>query len=149
MADQFPDHLRLVYSHQASTMEPAYSVWHWDGQADLTVWTAVSPPPTPYDHAASLMGYAIQQTDWWTIWQVQAPATEPLTIAAHLYGTGPTPTVADGLGFTSEQWQAGDWLVQMHRFAGVENGRYLETGLYNYLTGERLADFVTLHPKPE
>ena len=45
------------------------------------------------------MGYTINQAEWWTIWQVQAAPTEPLTIAAHLYADDPTPTVADGLGF--------------------------------------------------
>jgi hypothetical protein len=90
------------------------------------------------------MGYTNSQTEWWTIWQVHTIPTEPLTIAAHLYGDAPTPTVADGLGFSSEQWQPGDWLVQIHRFEGVVNGRYLETGLYNYLTGKRLTDFVQL-----
>jgi hypothetical protein len=147
LAKIFSDNLRLVYSHDATEMEPSYAVWYWDGQADLEAWTAVSPTPLAVNSAANLMGYTANQADWWTIWQVQATPTAPLTIAAHLYADAPTPVVADGLGFTSEQWQPGDWLVQMHHFDGFGNGRYLETGLYNYLTGERLADFVQLPPK--
>jgi hypothetical protein len=92
------------------------------------------------------MGYIVSEAEWRTVWQVQTAPTMPLTIAAHLYGDAVTPTVADGSGFSSEQWQPGDWLVQIHWFEGVENGRYLETGLYNYLTGERLADFVQVRP---
>lgn len=144
LAETFPDNLRLIYDHDATELEPSYAVWYWDGRADLTGWTAVSPTPIATNSAANLMGYVTQPAEWWTIWQVQATPTGPLTVAAHLYAAEPTPVVADGLGFTSEQWQPGDWLVQMHRFAGVENGRYLETGLYNYLTGQRLADFVQL-----
>lgn len=44
--------------------------------------------------------------------------------------------MADGLGFSSEQWQQGDFFWQEHAFDQV--GSYLETGLYNYLSGERL-----------
>lgn len=154
VAEQFPDSLQPVYVHGASALEPSYAVWYWDGQADLTAWTpalsevevAVTGNPVPFGETANLMGYTTNETEWWTIWQVQAAPTEPLTIAAHLYGDGPVPLVADGLGFSSEQWQPGDWLVQMHRFEGEGNGRYLETGLYNYLTGERLADFVQIRP---
>ena len=143
-AAPFSEHMRLVYNHGASLLEPSYAVWYWDGQVDITAWTAVTDKTILFGSTANLMGYTTNQAEWWTIWQIQAVTTEPLTIAAHLYGDAPTPTVADGLGFSSEQWQAGDWLVQMHRFEGVVNGRYLETGLYNYLTGERLTDFVQL-----
>ncbi|MCB9421588.1 MAG: glycosyltransferase family 39 protein [Ardenticatenaceae bacterium] len=146
IAEQFPDSLKPVYVHDASALEPSYAVWYWDGQADLNGWTAVSSSPIATIPVANLMGYTAKQSEWWTIWQVQAETTEPLTIAGHLYGDAPTPLVADGLGFSSEQWQPGDWLVQMHRFEDGENGRYLETGLYNYLTGDRLADFVQIRP---
>jgi len=146
VAEQFSDHLQPVYVHDASPWEPSYAVWYWDGQADLRGWTAVTPSPIATNPTANLMGYTINDAEWWTIWQVEATPTEPLTIAAHLYDDAPTPDVADGLGFSGEQWQPGDWLVQMHRFEGGANGRYLETGLYNYLTGERLTNFVQLQP---
>jgi hypothetical protein len=56
----------------------------------------------------------------------------------HLYGEGDgTPSVADGLGFQGIQWQDGDIFIQYHDF-GVIPGDYLETGLYDYTTGERL-----------
>ena len=148
LANEFPAHLRPVYGHAASALEPSYTVWYWDGGADLAAWTAVTNTqtilPARFGETAVLSGAIETDSAWWTIWRVQTPPTEPLTIAAHLYGDGPTPIVADGLGFTSEQWQAGDWLVQMHSFEAGVNGRYLETGLYNYLTGERLAGFIRL-----
>ena len=61
--------------------------------------------------------------------------------------------VADGLGFTSNQWQRGDIFFQ--RFAFEQTGDYLETGLYDYLSGEKLpvenggAEFVRLLPVPK
>jgi hypothetical protein len=130
--------LKLVYQHGASLGEPSYAVWYWDGQADLTALADITPvsPPVQFGTAVTLTGYQIVNTDWWTLWQVQAALAEPVTLAAHLYADDPTPLVGDQLGFSSEQWQPGDWFVQMHHFEG--DGRYLETGLYNYVTGERL-----------
>ncbi len=152
VASYFPERLRPVYSHAASALESSYTVWYWDGMADLAAWTAVTniqaDLPARFGETADLTGAIKTESTWWTIWQVQTPPTEPLTIAAHLYADGPTPIVADGLGFTSEQWQPGDWLVQMHSFEAGVNGRYLETGLYNYLTGERLAQLIQL-PSPD
>ncbi len=148
-ADDFPHNLRQVYAHNASALEPSYAVWYWDGGADLAAWTAVSNAPNlpvSFGETAVLINYRAKESTWQTIWQVNAPTTEPLTIAAHLYADAPTPSVADGLGFTSDQWQPGDWFIQTHQFDAEVNGRYLETGLYNYLTGERLAPFVQLAP---
>lgn len=146
VAAQFPAHLQPVYVHNASLLESSYAVWYWDGEADLESWTAVTDPPVTFGGVADLMGYTANENEWWTIWQAQATPAQPLTIAAHLYGDAPTPAVADGIGYSSEQWQPGDWFVQIHRFEAGMDGRYLETGLYNYLTGDRLADFVQLRP---
>ncbi|MCP4426578.1 MAG: glycosyltransferase family 39 protein [Chloroflexi bacterium] len=148
VAEHFPEHLQPVYAHDASSLEPSYAVWYWDGKMDLTAWTAVTNDPTPlFGQTANLMGYTTNQSEWWTIWQVKRTPIAPLTVAAHLYGEGSPPIVADGLGYTSEQWQPGDWFVQLHEFEGGTDGRYLETGLYNYLTGERLAEFIQLPAK--
>jgi hypothetical protein len=96
----------------------------------------------------------MEGANWWTQWQVTAVPDQPLTVAGHLYVAGPPPLVADGLGFSSEQWQPGDVFWQQHRFD--QPGRYLETGLYNYLTGVRLPtttdtavdDFIQLPAPP-
>lgn len=142
VSDQFPSQLQPVYRHGASALEPSYAVWYWDGQADLSAWTADlagrASLPVRFGDTADLTGYLVTDSVWWTIWQVQAPPNEPLTIGAHLTGAASTPLGADGLGFTSEQWQPDDWFIQMHSFEAGSDGRYLETGLYNYLTGERL-----------
>jgi hypothetical protein len=56
----------------------------------------------------------------------------------HLYdGSGSPPLVGDGLGFVTAQWRPGDIIIQYHDFDLAE-GEFLETGLYDYTTGERL-----------
>ncbi len=149
LAAQFPDALRQVYAHDASQLEPSYAVWYWDGGTDLAAWAAGLDGSTALPAsfgAADLTGYFLIGSDWLTIWRVTAESPDVLTVAGHLYAHAPAPAVADGLGFVSRQWQPGDWFVQTHHFE--ENGRYLETGLYNYTTGGRLADFIQL-PAPE
>lgn len=163
LAVQFPQHLRLVYRHEPTAVSASYDVYYWDGGGDLTTWLmaargrAQMPDGSAVDLPLSVAGVAVLEgyrqagTTWWTAWRVTAPASVSLTIGAHLYGEGDTPLVADGLGFTSEQWQSDDIFVQIHAF-DTENGRFLETGLYNYLTGEAMlfADgtqsFVHLYP---
>ena len=61
----------------------------------------------------------------------------PLSLLMHLYSDDPLPTVADGLGFSPAQWEPGDIFIQFHDF-GTVSARFLETGLYDYTTGERL-----------
>jgi hypothetical protein len=69
----------------------------------------------------------------------------PLSVQAHLSaGDGP-PQVADGLGFSSDQWRPGDWFIQRHVFAAP--GDTLATGLYDYTTLEPVTGPVAL-PAP-
>ncbi|MCB9431005.1 MAG: glycosyltransferase family 39 protein [Ardenticatenaceae bacterium] len=163
LAEQFPDNLRPVYTHHASSTGPNYEVYYWDGQVDVAAWAAKQnrevmaqngrflPLPLRYDNIIDLVGYRRSGKSWWSVWQVAAPAnTGSLTLGAHLYTGDEAPLVADGLGYTSEQWQPGDVFVQISEFA--ENGCYLDTGLYDYTTGQRLTyttpdgsgDFVQL-----
>lgn len=163
LAEQFPDHLRPVYTHHASRNGPNYEVYYWDGALDVAAWAAEQhnevrgqdgrslPLPLRYGETIDLVGYERSGKSWWSVWQVVAPAnTGSLTMGAHLYTGDEAPLVADGLGYTSEQWQPGDVFVQMLVFE--ENGRYLDTGLYDYTTGQRLTfttpdgsgDFVQL-----
>jgi len=150
MAELAGDHLSLVYQHNATTLEPSYAVWYWDGQVAMSDLFPSPVPPEPMGETAVLATtHPSPPHSWWTIWQFTDTPAAPLTIAAHLYSDAPTPiATGDGLGFTSDQWQAGDWLVQMHTFEEEINGRFLKTGLYNYLTGEPLADFITI-PSPK
>ena len=53
--------------------------------------------------------------------------------------------MADGLGFTADQWQPGDRFAQRHLFATP--GDTLDTGFYNYATLERLGPPITLTTK--
>ena len=56
-------------------------------------------------------------------------------LASRVAVSGGAPKgLADGLGFTSDQWQPGDIFLQ--RFAYEQAGDYLETGLYDYLSGK-------------
>ncbi|MCA9979983.1 MAG: hypothetical protein KDD89_04105, partial [Anaerolineales bacterium] len=78
-------------------------------------------------------------TTWRTLWQVTAPTSEPLSVLAHLYAQKDDliPVAgADGLGYSTAQWQPGDQFVQVHRFDSAQP--FLLTGLYDYTTGERL-----------
>ncbi len=154
----YPENLQLVFRHNPGVLGPSYDIYYWDGGADVTNYfarqTAVSqqseqPLPITMGDTAELIGYEQENADWWTVWQVAQAPQLPITIAGHLYGDAPPPTVADGLGFSSEQWQAGDVIYQRHAFAPEINGRYLETGLYDYTNGERLADFVQIRPSRE
>ena len=71
----------------------------------------------------------------------------------HLYAGNPAPTVGDGLGYSTVQWQPGDIFVQYHQFPDPP-GQYLETGLYKhpsiehlpFQVGERTEKVIQIHP---
>lgn len=149
LLSQFPNNLRVVYSHSATRDTPSYEVHYWNGRIDpsaqlITGSSAivgednVVAVPVAIGETLQLEGYRADGQNWWTVWRVLSQAQGQLSIAAHLYTAAPSPAVADGLGFSSDQWQPGDVFVQIHRFNSTEHAFYLETGIYNYLTGERL-----------
>ncbi len=146
---QLPDNLRRVYRHDAAGENPSYEVYYWDGAIDpvgaLTngiediqfIDGSAVTLPVEMGKTAVLLGYAVDGTDWQTVWQVMEETAVPLTIAAHLYADQPTPIAnADGLGYHSPHWRMGDIFVQVASFE--QSGNYLATGLYDYMTGERL-----------
>ena len=164
LAAWLSDNLTLVYKHDASGDSPSYAIYYWDGQTapaqailpekQQAILADGSPSPLPiaFGETVSLLGYRQDRFDWWTGWEVERKTAVSLTVAGHLYTGEPTPLVADGLGFTSEQWQPGDIFFQ--RFAYDQAGDFLETGLYDYLSGERLpiagedaGRFVRLRPE--
>jgi hypothetical protein len=71
----------------------------------------------------------------YTYWRVLAPATEPLSLLLHAISADSTHAiVGDGLGFSVEQWQPGDIIIQRHLLevsADTTPGFYtLSTGVY-------------------
>ena len=149
------ERLQLVYRHDAADGTSSYDVYYWpgmDGSSLVEGWKNSAETeegvslslPHALNQTAQLAGYQVRYDQWFTLWSVTSAVAEPLSIQAHLYTTADgSPHVGDNLGFSSEQWQAGDWLVQRHEFPGQEDGLFLETGLYNYQTLELLGD--TLH----
>ncbi len=134
----------LVYSHRANEFGPAYTVYYWPGTVDPA--TLLGPPPGDAPllagGPAELRGYVAGGAEWLTLWRVNEATAAPLSVQAHLTtGDGP-PQVADGLGFSSDQWRPGDWFVQHHVF--TTPGETLATGLYNYVTLEPVAGPVNL-----
>lgn len=146
-----PEGVQQVYRHAASAAGPSYDVLYWPG-GDVALAdgaTAVrrgdgSPATLPLDLAGTLALESYQHAgqEWHTLWRVAAATADPLSLQAHLYSEGEIPAVADGLGFSSDQWRRGDRFIERHLFVDVGAPRYLETGLTNYVTatavGERL-----------
>lgn len=145
-----PDTLTPVFEHNATELATGYVVYYWPGENALADWLATLPQtavsaagttltlPQTIAKTATLHGYGHVQNQWFTVWKALRQPDQPISIAGHLY-TNPAapPTVADGLGYSQNQWQPGDFWVQQHRFAD-SNGRYLETGLYTFTDGSRL-----------
>ncbi|WP_374686939.1 ArnT family glycosyltransferase [Promineifilum sp.] len=138
--------LAPVYRHGANQFGPAYEVYYWPGAAEPgagingLLSETIEPP---HDAGpAALHGYTAGGETWLTLWRVAEATAAPLSVQAHLYaGDGP-PQVADGLGFSSDQWQPGDWFIQRHAFTAP--GEALETGLYDYTTLEQIGPVARL-----
>jgi hypothetical protein len=134
----FPANLQLVYEHRPTTFAPGYAVYYWTGQ---TTWEELfaEEEVAQIGNTAVLRGYQQVGQTWRTMWEVTNQTNLPLSILAHLYVEQDDvipADVADGLGYSAEQWQTGDLFVQTHRFSREHPN--LLTGLYDYTTGERL-----------
>lgn len=148
---QMPDHqtgqLTAVYTHRASALAPDYTVVYWSG-AEQAGWVPPARPattgsgeqvtlPVELGETVILEAYAQTGTDWLTLWRVTAVPEANLSLQAHLIGQPDAPPlVADGLGFSSDQWQPGDWFMQRHELPEGATGDYLLTGLYEFQTLE-------------
>jgi hypothetical protein len=141
--------LAAVYRHRPTSEAPGYLVYYWATNANIAAVTAfagtgVQLPdgattalPVAASPSLALQGYQQTENEWWNLWAVQSTMAEPVSLMAHLYPEkGNEPLIADGLGYTADQWQPGDQFIQRHTFPGAAAARYLETGLYNYLTQE-------------
>ena len=127
--------LQVVYEHSANQYGPNYTIAYWpgsDGQPPLG--EQVLPYTSESSGPAGLRAYGAQGHEWITIWRINDATSIPLSIQAHLRTMGGEVQVADGLGYSSDQWQPGDWFIQRHLFSSP--GEALETGLYNYVTLE-------------
>ncbi len=141
--------LALVYANRNSRRTPDYFVYHWSGTDEIIdkILNESGPitstdgrtlePPLMIPGLAQLLGGLANGTTWGSIWQSETLTEAPLSVLMHLYGAESGPFVADGLGFQGIQWQPGDVFIQYHDFAGID-GQYLETGLYDFSSGDRL-----------
>ncbi|MBN1889217.1 MAG: phospholipid carrier-dependent glycosyltransferase [Thermoflexales bacterium] len=78
-----------------------------------------------------------------TAWRVTGVPSQPISIMAHMVAAdGHVVAVGDGLGVPVETWQAGDTIVQMHRF---ELSGDLEPGIYQVQTGVYRLDTLEHH----
>ncbi|MCA9930187.1 MAG: glycosyltransferase family 39 protein, partial [Anaerolineales bacterium] len=145
-----------VFVHAATNATPAYDVLYWPGGIDVAAEIAAWPGtvslangeiverPFSIDNIAQFLGYQDNGDIWSTAWQVEQKPTAPLSIIGHLLDVNAAEFVADGLGFSSEQWQSGDVVVQQHEFVGEGTAVSVTTGLYEYLSGNQLP--LVSHP---
>jgi hypothetical protein len=160
---------RLAYEQTQTGFVPPFGVYEWFRQDALQPLAPVNgyaapgawPPsqvreegtplttPVQVGEALEFLGYDSGLGDeggrtgtvetWWRV--VQGPA-QPLSMMAHLLdANGNALAVGDGLGFSVEQWQPGDVLVQRHSFdlAEIPLGRaWLQVGAYTLPDVQRL-----------
>jgi len=146
----FEDHFARVYSETSNPHAPPYDVFRWDGKPQLERWLpdinkrAMLPGGNPialpllFGDTVQLVGHHVEGSTWLTIWQVEVATDIPLSVAAHLYTDEPEPIIFDGLGYTSIQWRPGDLFVQQYPIDQVSRVKFLETGIYNFYTGDHL-----------
>ena len=151
------DRPEVVYRHRANAYGPAYEIAYWPGEGGRLLLPcggagegiepcADSDGVQSYEGepggAAGLRGYGARGAEWLTLWRVAQATAAPLSVQAHLLAADGTRQVADGLGYSADQWRPGDWFAQRYAFAAP--GVALETGLYNYATLERAGPTSTL-----
>ena len=142
---------RLSYEQKRRTGTPPFRIYEWvaDGTASLPPSSLTLPEGTTSPMAldgplaflgarASLKKDTLDVETWWRV--TEGPITRPLSIMGHLLnGEGEVIGQDDGLGVEPVMWQAGDIIVQRHRFprplAGTE--LWLRTGAYWLDTMER------------
>jgi hypothetical protein len=147
---------RLVYRHDAAAGTPSFDIYYWPGandrklldlghsEAELESGMGISLPYT-VNPEVQIYSYEALDENWITTWTVTAATAETLSMRAHLYAAaGAPPEVADGLGFSSDQWRTGDWIIQRHVFPNREPEGYLQTGLYNFQTLEQVGEMINL-----
>jgi hypothetical protein len=147
----------VVYRHRANAYGPDYQIAYWPGGGGALLLPCggagegiescedadgVQSYEGEPGGAAVLRGYGARDVEWMTLWRVEQATDAPLSVQAHLPAADGTRQVADGLGYSADQWRPGDWFAQRHAFTAP--GDTLETGLYNYVTLERAGPMSTL-----
>jgi 4-amino-4-deoxy-L-arabinose transferase-like glycosyltransferase len=145
----------LTFEQKQSLALPPYSIFTFQisnhkFQKDLTAPDA----PTTLGDTVELLGYAVdratarpgQSVELLTLWRVIGLPPAPLSVMAHLLSSDGQPiAVGDGLGFTADQWQAGDVFVQRNVLqipANALAGAFeVRVGLYTLDTIQRLPVF--------
>ncbi len=144
---------RLIFEQRQSFDLPPHSIIEFqspalnsqNGMRGLAALTTIG-------NTAELLGYALdratvrrgQSVELLTFWRVIGRPPGNLSVMAHLWAAdGRAIAVGDGLGFTTEQWQAGDVFVQRHHLSipldAPPGPVTAQTGLYTLDNLQRLA----------
>ncbi len=151
---------RLSYEQVETGEAPPFVLWEQEGGQVITstyslegvaafdagepgallAQTPAVQAPLATDGPLTLLGYSLVPKgetgpELWTYWRVESVPDRALSLMAHLVGANNQPiAVGDGLAVPRDQWQAGDVLVQRHRFeipAGTARGVYwFQIGAY-------------------
>jgi 4-amino-4-deoxy-L-arabinose transferase-like glycosyltransferase len=146
-------HGRLIVEQRQSFDLPPHSIIEFQTPAlnSQNGMRALAAPTTIGD-TAELLGYALdratvrrgQSVELLTFWRVIGRPPGNLSVMAHLRAAdGRTIAIGDGLGFTAEQWQAGDVFVQRHHLSipldALPGPVTAQTGLYSLDNLQRLS----------
>ena len=143
---------RLIFEQKQSFDLPPHSVFLSPSRGTPPTIKGMVPVSARFGVAAELLGYALdraivrrgQSVELLTLWHVIGRPPDNLSVMAHLRTVdGRAIAVGDGLGFTAEQWQAGDMFVQRHRLSvpldAPPGPVTVQTGLYTLDNLQRLA----------
>lgn len=164
------DEEQILFQGQRTSSREELTVYRGEGAEDRGIsLTPLKGRERPrLADVARFLGYQVEPTKpapgssfvLRTYWKALDQPEVPLSVMAHLVnGRGTTISIADGLGFTAENWRKGDVFAQMHRFELPSKGKLtsytFRVGLYRLDTMERLeparleTDYVALTPFEE
>jgi hypothetical protein len=151
--------------------DQAYRLYHFDLGARLlalaqqseqtAVWSSQLYPgptethaltlPVEFGRTAKLLGYVMKpgsKLSVTTYWQAGDQVVTPLQMFVHAIGPdGSIVAQQDQLAASADDWRAGDVIAQQNRLAlPAQSGPvWIEIGLYNFDTGERLPVLIDGH----
>ena len=136
-----------ILVHEPTKSAPAYAIYYWPGDVDLVdELTSLAgmasladgtelKRPFLINNTLQFLGYQQAGATWLTAWQIESSPNQPLSIMGHLHTSETKFEVADGLGFSSEQWMPKDIIVQQHMYSEEKTAVFMRTGIYNYVSG--------------
>ena len=132
----------LTFEQKQSFEVPPFSISLTSGES-AEVMQGLSPLSGSFGQTAELSGFRLdrstirpgQPVELLTFWRVTGQPPAMLSVMAHLVTQDDRViAVADGLGFTADQWQEGDILIQRHLLEIPANTPpgilWAQTGLY-------------------